>query len=319
MKKLQYLILLVFGILPVLARYSTAFPGSAELGADYIDERYPMWLKMILPTMICIITQKNPNYYNNTCLLTTDSQGLGLKASPDLATMTPDSEKVPLPGLWRGYMDLDEFDTGANKKGGGPDRNTFIIVSEEEGHLPGKRVPICLTWISTEEEYYVDMGPVQNISDSFSKRILDRPPSLTPAFGSMPAYDTKSMLSGKVVFETCRTSFSSLRLDFGDIPVNQKFWVLPEPGSEVEYINGDFAVAHLRIVPKLPWINDPWSLCSGYFGIFDTRETGEDPDYEIPAKGDWYYPTSIGWGCSFQKWTIVSTWGANVSETGGAY
>ncbi|KAK6337003.1 hypothetical protein TWF718_009789 [Orbilia javanica] len=273
------------------------FPDSVNLkwaAKDYVIKD-PNWLKMIFP-LICIKKDNRApglapyTYYNNTCLTANANGRLwgSLAASPGLAVMEPNSGTLPRTGMWLGIMDVNEVKTGGNTQGGGPERNTFVIANSLVG-LPNK--PRCLTWQNKEGGNKPDMDLLEQQSVGFGE-----------AFGAQ----SSSLWSGRVVLEECSYIKNwTYPLDFSKISDNQKFWVTKEEGDT--FNESLVSSVRRRIMPKLPAVKDPWALCLNRFGIFDSWEFGRKPDYFEALSRGTIDRTTIGWGCSPQRWTLVGT------------
>ncbi|KAK6513012.1 hypothetical protein TWF506_009174 [Arthrobotrys conoides] len=275
--------------------HPTGFPDKADIKSAAYTITDPNWLKMVL-SMICIkrdnrAAEIDPYiYYNDTCL-TGNTMGRfwgHLGASPELAALPPYTQTVPRSGLSIGFMDLYEAQNGGNLQPPGPERNTFVIASTQIGY-PDK--PRCLTWQNKQGGNQPDMELVDQHNIGFGETFNG---------------ESLSLWTGRVVLEECSyINNTTLPLDFSKISDNQKFWVVKERLDDFP----ETAVTSVRrrIMPRLPGVGDPWTMCMNHFGIFDSWELGEKPDYYEDLTKDTNERTSIGWGCSPQRWTLVGT------------
>ncbi|KAF3080167.1 hypothetical protein TWF102_002474 [Orbilia oligospora] len=271
------------------------FPDKVDINSGNYTITDPSWLKMVLP-MICIKKDNRAAdidpyiYYNDTCL-TGNSNGRlwgHLGASPELPLLPPNAQTVPRSGLWLGFMDVDEVQKGGNTNPPGPERNTFVIANAQIG-FPDR--PRCLTWQNR------DGGSRPNME------LLDRH---NIGFGETFNSKSLSFWTGRIVLSECNyINNTTLPLDFSKISDNQKFWVVKERTDNSSEIG--VASVRRRIMPRLPDIPDPWTMCMNHFGIFDSWELGYQPDYYRDLPKSSLQRTSIGWGCSPQRWTLVGT------------
>ncbi|KAK6343545.1 hypothetical protein TWF730_011135 [Orbilia blumenaviensis] len=82
-----------------------------------------------------------------------------------------------------------------------------------------------------------------------------------------------------------------------DIGYRQLFWTKVEgKGSNIRR----------RIMPRV-FVGGTWpsDICNGSLGIFDRTEPGKESNYLKNLLTATIKGTTIGWGCTPQKWTLI--------------
>ncbi|KAK6513013.1 hypothetical protein TWF506_009175 [Arthrobotrys conoides] len=221
---------------------------------------------------MCLERKNNSKYFADTCLTSKLANGLNrLDMLPGLT-----SGKAAPPSVW------SAFKVTANPLGDyerpGSQEHSFMIVNEG---ISRKSKPQCLTWEKVPP--YEKLEAVENILGK-----------------SLP---TKSYWLGAVTIQDCafppdwKSSTTTIQLT--DTAFRQLFW------SKIEGTGKD---AKRRITPRVfaggMWPSD---ICNGSLGIFDRLESGREPDYLKSLVTSIVGKTSIGWGCTPQKWSLIGS------------
>ncbi|KAK6337004.1 hypothetical protein TWF718_009790 [Orbilia javanica] len=219
---------------------------------------------------VCLEKKNNSGYFTNSCLTTklvNNVNRLDMLAGAHMG-------KVATTSVWSAYK------VTANPLGDyerpGSQEHSFMIVNE--GVSPDSK-PQCLTW---------EMVPPYENLEAIVKQLGK----------SLP---TKSYWLGGVTLQDCafppNWKSSSTTIQLTETAFRQLFW------SKIEGTGKD---AKRRIIPRVfaggLW---PIDICNGSLGIFDRLETGKEPDYLKSLLADIVGKTTIGWGCTPQKWSLV--------------
>ncbi|KAK6495907.1 hypothetical protein TWF481_002952 [Arthrobotrys musiformis] len=217
---------------------------------------------------MCLNKNENPGYYAKTCLSGTPTGGNILKA---LAGIT--AAKSPANSVWSAYKVI------ANPLGDyerpGSQEHSFMIVNEG---ITRSTKPQCLTWEK--------VPPFEQLEAV--EKVLGK------------ALPKRSYWLGGVTLQDCafpsdwQTSIATFQIT--ETAYRQLFWFKTEEADDN---------SKQRIIPRVFaggfWPSD---ICNGSLGIFDRMETGKEPDYIKSLAAAVARKTTIGWGCTPQKWTL---------------
>ncbi|KAK6507733.1 hypothetical protein TWF481_006155 [Arthrobotrys musiformis] len=220
---------------------------------------------------MCLDKKQNPGYYTDTCLKGTPVSGVNVLGA--LAGIS--TAKVPANSVWSAYK-VTAAPLGDYERPGSQE-HSFMIVNEG---ITRSTKPQCLTWEK--------VPPYEQLE------------AVVKLLGK--ALPTKSYWLGGVTLQDCafpgdwKTSTTTVQLT--ETAYRQLFW------SKTEGTGGNLKQ---RIIPRVfaggLW---PSEICNGSLGIFDRMESGKEPGYIKSLVAAIVGKTTIGWGCTSQKWTLAA-------------
>ncbi|KAF3081465.1 hypothetical protein TWF706_004397 [Orbilia oligospora] len=223
---------------------------------------------------MCLEKKNNSKYFADTCL--TSKLSNGLNRLDMLAGLTAGKVASSSKAVWSAFKvtanPLGDYERPGSKE------HSFMIVNEG---ISRNSKPQCLTWEKVPP--YEKLEAVEKV---LSKTL-----------------PTKSYWLGGVTVQDCAFPSNwkspSITIQLTDTAFRQLFW------SKVE---GTGKNEKRRIIPRV-FAGDSWpgDICNGSLGIFDSLETGKEPDYLKSIMISVTGKTSIGWGCTPQKWSLVAS------------